>query len=223
MMAEGMVTESLVAARTIHDRYHASRRNPWNEVECGDHYARSMASYGLFLDRLRLCVSRAEGSLAFAPRLAPEDFRAAFTAAEGWGTFRQRREGNIQRETVELKWGKLRLRSLAFDVPDGSKVAKVSITAGGRPIVAQHVLKDNQVQIACRGRRDARGRRRSRRHDRDVLICAGRSKRRNVLKAIHLPASAGAAHRVARFRFSRKIGQTRYRLGTMEELADRVS
>ena len=49
MIWEGMVQEGLAVTRAIHDRYHPSRRNPWNEVECGDHYARSMASYGVFL------------------------------------------------------------------------------------------------------------------------------------------------------------------------------
>ena len=49
MLWEGMVTEGLAVTRAVHDRYHPSRRNPWNEVECGDHYARSMASYGVFL------------------------------------------------------------------------------------------------------------------------------------------------------------------------------
>ena len=49
MIWEGMLTEGLAVTRAVHDRYHASRRNPWNEVECGDHYARSMASYGVFL------------------------------------------------------------------------------------------------------------------------------------------------------------------------------
>ncbi len=44
MIWEGLVTEGLAVARAVHDRYHPSRRNPWNEVECGDHYARSMAS-----------------------------------------------------------------------------------------------------------------------------------------------------------------------------------
>ncbi len=46
MMAEGMVEESLILTRAIHDRYHAAKRNPFNEVECSDHYARAMASYG---------------------------------------------------------------------------------------------------------------------------------------------------------------------------------
>ena len=49
MIWEGMVQEGLAIERAIHDRYHASRRNPWNEVECGDHYVRAMASYGVFL------------------------------------------------------------------------------------------------------------------------------------------------------------------------------
>ena len=49
MLWEGMVMEGLAIARAIHDRYHPARRNPWNEVECGDHYARAMASYGVFL------------------------------------------------------------------------------------------------------------------------------------------------------------------------------
>ena len=49
MIWEGMMLEGLAVERAVHDRYHASRRNPWNEIECGDHYARSMASYGVYL------------------------------------------------------------------------------------------------------------------------------------------------------------------------------
>ena len=75
-------------ARSLHDRYHASRRNPWNEVECGDHYARSMASYGVFLAACGFEYHGPKGHLA-SPRAEPEDFRAAFTSAEGWGRSRR--------------------------------------------------------------------------------------------------------------------------------------
>ena len=30
--------EGLAITRAIHDRYHPSRRNPFNEIECSDHY-----------------------------------------------------------------------------------------------------------------------------------------------------------------------------------------
>ena len=91
-----MVQEGLAITRAIHDRYHASRRNPWNEVECGDHYARAMASYGVFLAACGYEYHGPKGHLAFAPRLTPEDFRAAFTTAEGWGTFSQKRDGGTR-------------------------------------------------------------------------------------------------------------------------------
>ena len=76
MIWEGMVQEGLAVTRAIHDRYHASRRNPWNEVECGDHYARAMASYGVFLAACGYEYHGPKGHLGFAPRLTPEDFRA---------------------------------------------------------------------------------------------------------------------------------------------------
>ena len=118
MIWEGMVQEGLAVTRAIHDRYHAVRRNPWNEVECGDHYARAMASYGVFLAACGYEYHGPKGYLAFAPRLSPENFRAAFTTAEGWGTFAQQRDGAAQQETIELKWGKLRLRRLAFAIAE---------------------------------------------------------------------------------------------------------
>lgn len=45
----GMTEESLEIVKGIRKRYDGTRRNPWNEFECGSHYARAMASYGLVL------------------------------------------------------------------------------------------------------------------------------------------------------------------------------
>src|SRR5437868_4733597 len=96
-----MFTEGLAVTRAVHDRYHASRRNPWNEVECGDHYARSMASYGVFLAVCGFEYHGPKAHLGFAPRVISQlksslpnhpkvtTFKAAFTTAEGWGTYSQ--------------------------------------------------------------------------------------------------------------------------------------
>ena len=73
-----------------------------------------MASYGVFLAACGYEYHGPKGHLAFAPRLTPENFRAAFTTAEGWGTFCQKRDGQASRKRSSSKWGKLRLRSLAF-------------------------------------------------------------------------------------------------------------
>jgi uncharacterized protein (DUF608 family) len=148
MIWEGMVQEGLAVARAIHDRYHASRRNPWNEVECGDHYARAMASYGVYLAACGYEYHGPKGRLAFAPRLAPEDFRAAFTTAEGWGTFSQKREGQTQRAGIDLKCGRLRLKTLALAPADGAKPTKVSVTVDGKAAPATLKLDAGRATIA---------------------------------------------------------------------------
>jgi hypothetical protein len=132
MIAEGLVQEGLAVTRAIHDRYHPSRRNPYNEIECGDHYARSMASHGVFI---ALCGFECHGPkkhLGFAPKITPEDFKAPFIAAEGWGTFTQKIENSKLTATIEVRHGKLPLATLALECADGSG-ASVALGAANLP------------------------------------------------------------------------------------------
>ncbi len=147
MIWEWMVQEGLAITRMIHDRYHARKRNPWNEVECGDHYARAMASYGVFVAVCGFEYHGPKGYLAFAPRISPENFRAAFTSAEGWGAFEQKRSGTSQTETIAVRYGRLSLRTLAFEMTAGFRPSSLAVSASGRPLKAGMRLDGSRVAV----------------------------------------------------------------------------
>jgi uncharacterized protein (DUF608 family) len=134
MAYDGLVTEALAICRAIHDRYHPAKRNPFNEIECGDHYARGMASHGVFLGLCGFEYHGPKGHLGFAPKLGADDFRAVFTAAEGWGTLSQNRAGSTQTNTIDVKWGQLRIKSLALELPKGKSASAVTATLGDRKL-----------------------------------------------------------------------------------------
>ena len=147
MLWENMVPEGLAITRAVHDRYHASKRNPWNEVECGDHYARSMASYGVFLAACGFEYHGPHGHIGFAPRLTPENFRAPFTTAEGWGTYAQNFQLSTFNFQLSLKWGKLRLKTLALTPPAGASPTRCAINAKGVPVSATFQLCDGRCLV----------------------------------------------------------------------------
>jgi non-lysosomal glucosylceramidase len=147
MAWEGMVTEALAICRGVHERYHPSKHNPWNEIECGDHYARAMASHGVLLGLCGFEYHGPKAHLGFAPRMASEDFRAAFTAAEGWGTLVQKRNGRTQTHRVEVKWGKLRLKTLALQLPEGAKLDQATVALMGHPVEAEAQQAGRRVTL----------------------------------------------------------------------------
>jgi non-lysosomal glucosylceramidase len=49
MLYEGMEEEGLEVMENIRERYNGSKRNPYDEAECGHHYARAMASWSSVL------------------------------------------------------------------------------------------------------------------------------------------------------------------------------
>ncbi len=127
MAYEGMLTEALAICRGVHDRYHPSKHNPFNEIECGDHYARAMASWGVLLGLAGYQYDGPNRHLGFAPRLTPEKFRVIFTTADGWGIYDQQRHGTRQKCTLEVKWGAVQLATLTFEVPQGRHVRDVTV------------------------------------------------------------------------------------------------
>jgi non-lysosomal glucosylceramidase len=143
MIGEGLVQEGLAVTRAIHDRYHASRRNPYNEIECSDHYSRAMASYGSFVTACGFDYHGPKGHLGFAPRLTPSDFRAPFAAAEGWGTFSQKRTGTTLQAQISMRYGSLKLNTLALT----GAATRVTATYRGKAVPATVALREGRPWI----------------------------------------------------------------------------
>ncbi|MCU0914091.1 MAG: non-lysosomal glucosylceramidase [Planctomycetes bacterium] len=147
MIWENMVSEALAICRGVQDRYHPAKHNPFNEIECGDHYARGMASWGVYTALAGFEYHGPKGRLGFAPRLTPENFRAAFTAAEGWGSFGQTRTADVQREQIDLRWGRLRLKSLAFYVPKDWTTVETTVRRNDTAVQNSATLHDGRLEI----------------------------------------------------------------------------
>ncbi|MFB6453759.1 GH116 family glycosyl-hydrolase [Chitinophaga sp. Hz27] len=147
MMAEGMTDEALILTRAIHDRYHGAKRNPFNEIECSDHYARAMASYGTFITACGYEYHGPKGILKFKPAFSGNDFRAPFTTAEGWGTFSQLLAKDKAKHTVALKYGVLKLNTLNLDTSTVNTIKQVNVKIDNREINVSWKQHEQQLII----------------------------------------------------------------------------
>ncbi|MCL2500943.1 MAG: non-lysosomal glucosylceramidase [Defluviitaleaceae bacterium] len=108
LIYEGFTDEGLRIVKACRDRHDGIRRSPWNEVECGHHYARSLASYGVLLALTGFRCDAVNKILSFRPAVMPSDgsaFVGFFCCADGWGLYRQAEADKAG--TVETLYGDL--------------------------------------------------------------------------------------------------------------------
>jgi uncharacterized protein (DUF608 family) len=103
MIQAGLEKEGLDVVRGIRDRYTGENRNPWNEMECGSNYARSMASYALILTYSGFSFDMTKGEIGFAPL---RDGKYFWSLDKAWGVFEQ--DGN--RSRLKVLYGAQELR-----------------------------------------------------------------------------------------------------------------
>ena len=112
LIYEGMVKEGLAIVAAARDRYDGARRNPWNEIECGHHYARAMASWSLLLALSGFSYSAPHKELRFRPRLRSNDFRVLYTTGSAWGQYSQQLSKEKLEAELTVEGGTLELAAL---------------------------------------------------------------------------------------------------------------
>lgn len=84
LLFAGRTDDALRIERSLRARYDGTHRSPWNEIECGNHYARSLASWALLLGASGAQWDAPTGVLAFDPAdRSPQNL--LFTTGTGWG------------------------------------------------------------------------------------------------------------------------------------------
>ncbi|MYD10714.1 MAG: hypothetical protein F4X02_11815 [Chloroflexi bacterium] len=107
LIYEGWVDEGLRIVEAVRERHDGVRRNPWNEVECGNHYARSMSSWALLLALSGAQVDPSDGGVSFSPAAAllakDEPFAALWTDGRSWGMYRSEWDESTQAWTGDIE------------------------------------------------------------------------------------------------------------------------
>lgn len=86
LMSRGHIGEGLRVVRGVRDRYDGAKRNPWNEIECGSNYARSMSSFAFLPILSGMKFDMVRGHLGFAPKVNADNFRCLWSLDCAWGS-----------------------------------------------------------------------------------------------------------------------------------------
>jgi hypothetical protein len=122
MIYNDLLTEALATVTQVRNRYDGSRRNPFNEEECGNHYARAMASWGLIPAYSGFHYSAVSGSFSMNDRAGTY----FWSNGHSWGSAEiDRDQAGKRRLRITVHYGELQLRSVklagmpAQDLPKG--------------------------------------------------------------------------------------------------------
>ena len=120
LISEGYVEEGLRCAKAVRDKYNGANRNPFNEIECGNNYARSMASFALIPILSGFMFDMPHGKIGFNPRLLG-NFKSVWSLDSVWGTY----EKTADTSKIFINDGTLTISTLAL--PYYKKVSEVVI------------------------------------------------------------------------------------------------
>ncbi|MCE5277777.1 MAG: GH116 family glycosyl-hydrolase [Planctomycetaceae bacterium] len=153
MIQYGLVKEGLEAVAAVRQRYNGENRNPWDEIECGHNYARSMASFALLPALSGFQFDMPRKTIGFNPVIEGKGgkFDCLWSLEGAWGMFRKSRKS----VAVEVTAGKLTLAALNLPFLVKSKIKSVTLgkkkvvctIEGGRLVFATPVTIDPKAAL----------------------------------------------------------------------------
>jgi uncharacterized protein (DUF608 family) len=129
MIASGMQNEGVECIGNVRARYDGEKRNPWDEAECGHHYARAMASWSSVVILSGFDYDGQHGAIRALPPSYNDSFRSFWSNGTGWGVFSCNRVAAATHFELQLLTGTLACRSCEIH---GSGRTTVAARGGAR-------------------------------------------------------------------------------------------
>jgi len=147
LIYEGFIKEGLTIVRALRERFDGLKRNPWDEPECGHHYARAMASWALLLALSGYKYDGRNFAVSFKPRLNLSNFRCFFSTDSGWGIFTQKISQKSFKALIENSYGKVKIKEIRLEIPERfSSNPSVKLIAGETRVL-EASLDGNTVRL----------------------------------------------------------------------------
>jgi non-lysosomal glucosylceramidase len=130
-LMEGLVDEGLELLEAVRRRYDGTRRNPFNEIECGDHYARAMAGWSVLEAISGWRYNAVDNSVHVGSPAAGPRCRMPVLAGTGWGEIDLRRDAATTTLAVSCHGGQIWIGRVA--IADG-QAGTISAKLGSRQL-----------------------------------------------------------------------------------------
>jgi non-lysosomal glucosylceramidase len=140
----GMLREGLETIEDVRRRFDGERRNPWDEPECGHHYARAMSAWSTVVAFSGFEYHAGGKAIGLMPKTRVPAFASFFSTGLGWGLFSIQRTGGPARVEIAVTEGSLPLRSIRLGETAG---ASTSITLDGRKHPHQVTRHDGGITL----------------------------------------------------------------------------
>jgi non-lysosomal glucosylceramidase len=144
MFYSGMIPQGVEYVENLRARFDGVKRNPWDEAECGHHYARAMSSWSSVMALSGFHYEGDRAHVIALPRLPQENFQCFWATGTGWGTYSLKRtqSGTVQ-FVIKALAGALPCGSCTIAAPGSRATAQV----GARKITARLEKSKEQTTV----------------------------------------------------------------------------
>ena len=142
LIYSGYIDEGLTIVKAVRARHSGLNRNPWNEFECGHHYARAMASWAVLLALSGYQYDGIKHSISFSPRINKDDFSTFWSSGSGWGSFAVKKNKVI----LKAEYGKLTVSTLGLSKEYGFRAVK-SIQVNSEKVEAKLLQEADLIVV----------------------------------------------------------------------------
>jgi len=135
LIERGKTDEALKILEAVRGRYDGQQRNPWNEVECGDHYVRAISSWRVYEAAIGYHWNAIETSMTILPIFKSNPFQAFYITDSSWGLFEMNHDESEQMIRFRPSYGILEM----------SKLKTLNLEGNSSPRIVEALI--NEINI----------------------------------------------------------------------------